>query len=67
MNNFTNEQLEEMDIVEPFDKAMFLSGITEHSFYSPNLEGYIVSEEKMKKFAQMILENNKNFENIEIV
>ena len=48
---WTDEDLEEMGRIEPFDRAMFLSGCEEHRLCNGHIEGFIVSEEKLKKLV----------------
>lgn len=52
---WTDEDLEEMGYFEPWEKAMFLSGCDKHKLCNATIEGYIISEEKLKKFAELII------------
>ncbi len=43
---------------ERIDELAFQSGITQHSFSDPkhpDLDGFIVSQEKLEKFAELIV------------
>ena len=57
---WTDEQLEEMGLVETFDRAMFLSGCDKHRVHFDWIDGYIVTEENLQKFAELILKGEKN-------
>jgi hypothetical protein len=44
---------------ERIDELAFQSGITQHSYSNPkhpDLDGFIVSQEKLEKFAKLIVE-----------
>jgi len=45
--------IEEM---EPIDRAIYLSGCTEHSLNNSTIDGYIISEAKLQKFAKLIVQ-----------
>lgn len=53
---WTDEQLEEMGLVEPFDKAFFLSGCGKYKANLGFCEGYVVSEEMLQMFADLIIQ-----------
>lgn len=57
---WTSEQLESMGISDLFDKAMFLSGCEKHRIHLDWIDGYIVTEENMQKFAELIIEEYKS-------
>jgi hypothetical protein len=45
---------------ERFDELVYQSGITQHSYHDPNnpdLDGFIVSQQKVDRLAELILEN----------
>lgn len=52
---WTDQQLEEMGLVEPFDKALFLSGCTRHSYNSSDISGYIVTDDTLREFASLVI------------
>lgn len=57
MNEWSKESLKEMFGDNVIEKLAFLSGCTKHSYCDPshrNLDGYIVSYEKLEKFAELI-------------
>lgn len=56
---WTDEQLEEMSLVEPFDKAFFLSGAYRHSYSSSDICGYIVTEDTLQLFAKLLIEEHE--------
>lgn len=56
---WTDEQLEEMGLVEPFDKALFLSGVSRHSYNSSDISGYIVTENTLQLFAKLLIEEHE--------
>ena len=56
---WTDQQLEEMGLVEPFDKALFLSGCTRHRYNSSGISGYIVTDDTLQKFASFIIQEHK--------
>lgn len=53
---WTDKQLEDMSLTEPFDKALFLSGVSRHSYNSSDISGYIVTEETLQLFAKLLIE-----------
>lgn len=58
MNEWSKESLKEMFGDNVIEKLAFLSGCTKHSYCDPshrNLDGYIVSYEKLEKFAEFIV------------
>lgn len=61
--NWDKEDLEEMGLYDPFDKALFLSGCSQHELKGPNLEGYVVTEEKLLKFVELYNKFSENTEN----
>ena len=59
MNEWSKEQLEEMFGDNVIEQLAFLSGCTKHSYCDPShtaLNGYIVSHEKLEKFAELIVQ-----------
>jgi hypothetical protein len=56
---WTDEQLAEMGLVEPFDKALFLSGCEEHWANLGYCQGFVVTEENLQEFARLIIEEYK--------
>ena len=58
MTQWPEKDLEEMGLYETFEKAAFLAGCFNHSVKIDELEGYIVTEENLRKFAKLILERN---------
>lgn len=53
---WTDKQLEEIGLVEPFDKAFFLSGASRQSYNSSDISGYIVTEDTLQIFAKLLIE-----------
>lgn len=59
MNEWSKESLEEMFGDNVIEQLAFLSGCMKHSYSNPknpDLDGYIVSYEKLEKFAELIVE-----------
>ena len=56
---WTDQQLEEMGLVEPFDKALFLSGCTRHSYNSSDISGYIVTDDTLREFASLVIKEHE--------
>lgn len=59
LDEWTDEQLEEMGLIEPFDRAFFLSGCGKYQANLGFCEGYVVSEEMLQDFARLIIEQYK--------
>ena len=58
MNEWSKESLEEMFGDNVIEQLTFLSDCTKHSYCNPShpdLDGYIVSHEKLAKFAELIV------------
>ena len=58
MNEWSKESLEEMFGDNVIEQLAFLSGCTKHSYCNPShpdLDGYIISHEKLEKFAELIV------------
>jgi hypothetical protein len=50
---------------ERIDELAFQSGITQHSYSNPkhpDLDGFIVSQEKLEKFAELLIEECANID-----
>ena len=63
MNEWSKESLEEMFGDNVIEQLTFLSGCTKHSYCDPShtdLNGYIVSHEKLEKFAELIVREFTN-------
>lgn len=63
MNEWSKESLEEMFGDNVIEQLTFLSGCTKHSYCNPShtaLNGYIVSYEKLEKFAELIVQECKD-------
>jgi len=55
---WSKEQMEEMFGDDVIRQMAFLAGCTKHSYADPKnpyLNGYIISDEKLAKFAEMIV------------
>ncbi len=55
---WSKEQIEEMFGDDVIEQLAFLSGCIKHSYCdpkNPDLDGYIVSHEKLTKFAELIV------------
>lgn len=57
---WTDDQLEEMELVEPFDKVLFLSGCSKHWANLGYCQGYVVTEENLQEFARLTIQYHEN-------
>lgn len=53
---WTDKQLETMGMETPIQKAMFLSDCTRHRLVNSDFDGWVVTEENLEKFAELIVQ-----------
>lgn len=53
---WTDKQLETMGMETPIQKAMFLSDCTRHRISNSAFNGWVVTEENLEKFAELIVQ-----------
>ena len=56
MNGWSKEDLEEMCGDDIIEQLVFLSGCHQHQLCNSNPSGWIISDESLRKFAELILQ-----------